>query len=516
MMTQPDRRSILAGGAAAGFSALAGPGLAQPGTVRLGPPQPFSFDGLVARARAAAGRAYTPPSAGDPGLAGIDFDAYGQITYDPAMTIWGAAGEPAVRLFPLGGFFRTPVQIHLIDQGRSRQVIYESRLFQAPGDSAFRKLKGAGGFAGFRVMNPEGGGDWLAFLGASYFRTAGAFNQYGASARALAINSGGPAPEEFPWLSEFWLERAPQGGLIAYALLDGPSVSGAFRFDNRRMTSGVIQTVEAALFFRQPVETLGIAPMTSMFWYDELDPPAHRDWRPQIHDSDGLALWTGAGERIWRPLSNPPRVVTNAFQDDNPKGFGLSQRDRIFDHYQDDGAFYDKRPSLWIEPTTPFGAGSVRLVQIPSNSETDDNIVAFWTPNQPVKAGSSFHVGYRINWIDHDPRPGRLARVVATRIGEGGRPGLPSRPGYRRIDIDFEGDALNGLTRGSGVEAVVTASDGSRIDQVAAYPVVGTPFWRVLFDIGGVEHGPVDLRAYLRQGSSALSETWVYQLFPEK
>jgi len=506
---------VLAGAAATGFLTLAAPGRAAPVGVRLEAGRPFSFVGLVARAKALAQRAYQPPPASDPALSRIDFDTYGQINFDPRLTLWGGLDEPAVRLFPLGGYFKTPVQIHLVDQGVARRVVYEPRLFLTPSDHPFRRLNGAGGFAGFRVMNQNGDGDWLAFLGASYFRAAGPFNQYGASARAIALNSGGPAREEFPRFTEFWLERAPGGDLISHALLDGPSVSGAFRFENRRGASGVIQTVEAALFFRQPVETLGLAPLTSMFWYGENDPPEHRDWRPEIHDSDGLAISAGDGERIWRPLSNPPRVTTNAFQDHDPKGFGLSQRDRLFDHYQDDGAFYDKRPSIWIEPTTPFGAGSIRLVELPSSGETDDDIVAFWTPSQGVEAGMALSLSYRIHWIDQEPRPADLAKVVATRVGVGGRPGQAPRPGFRRIDIDFEGPALRGLTRTSGVEAVVTASGGRQIDQVAAYPVVGTTLWRVLFDVS-VDQGSTDVRAYLRRGDTALSETWLYQLFPEK
>jgi glucans biosynthesis protein len=501
-------------GALAGASVSAAPALAQPRGVALGPPQPFSFATLAARAQAIAARVYAPPPPGDPLLDRIDFDAYGQIVYDPAMTLWGGAGEPAVRLFPQGSLFKTPVRTSLVDKGVARPVIYSPGLFQTPAGHPFRRLKG-GGFAGFRVMNPEGNGDWLAFLGAAYFRAAGPFNQYGASARGLAINTGGPAKEEFPQFTDFWLERAPAGGLIVYALLDGPSLSGAYRIENHRGAEGVTQTIDVALFFRKPVETLGLAPLTSMFWYGENSPPRSRDWRPEIHDSDGLALATGAGERLWRPLINPPRVLTNAFEDHNPNGFGLLQRDRLFDHYQDDGAFYDKRPSLWVEPKTPFGAGSVRLVELPSSSEIEDNIAAFWTPDRRYGAGESLRYSYTLRWIS-EPAGGGLARVEATRMGVGGRPGFPAKSGYRRLAIDFAGDSLKGLTRASGVEGIVTASGGARIEEVAAYPVVGTPLWRLIFDVGAIDQGPIDVRAYLRHGEAALSETWLYQVFPER
>ena len=224
-----------------------------------------------------------------------------------------------------------------------------------------------------------------------------------------------------------------------------------------------MQEIETSLHFRRSVERLGVAPLTSMFWYGQADPTRAVDWRPQIHDSDGLAIWTGAGERIWRPLANPPRVTTNAFADHNPRGFGLMQRDRKFDDYQDDGVFYDRRPSAWVEPVGDWGAGSVQLVEIPTGSEIDDNIVAFWTPAAPIRAGDSLALRYRLYWTDEEPAPVGVAKVVATRVGRGGRPGQPSPPGLRKFVVDFEGGRLAELRQGSGVQAVVGSSRGAAI-----------------------------------------------------
>ena len=504
------------GGALAFAGVAAGSTTAAAAGPRLGTPTPFSFDRLTALAQKLAAAPYHAEIDPDPLLDRIDFDAFGQITYDPAKTIWGGA-DAAVRLFPQGRMFKSPVQINLVDGAVARPVLYSPDLFITPPGHPLRRLKPGAGFAGFRVMNPQGHGegDWLAFLGAAYFRAAGPFNQYGASARALALNSGGPAREEFPRFSRFWLERAPDAGLTVYALMESPSVVGAYRIASRQEPRGTIQTVAAKLYFRAPVQTLGVAPITSMFWYGENTPAARRDWRPEIHDSDGLLMQTGRGERIWRPLSNPPQVITNAFQDDNPRGFGLLQRDRNFDHYQDDGAFYDRRPSVWVEPSAPFGHGAVRLLEIPSDSETDDNIGAFWTPEQKIDAGSTLALDYTLSWLGGEPRSGPLAQVEATRIGVGGRPGVAARPGYRRIAIDFSGDALKGLSRASRVRAVVSGDAPAKIESATAYPVVGTALWRIIFDVGGITGGPLNLRAFLQRGDDALSETWLYQLFPE-
>jgi glucans biosynthesis protein len=480
----------------------------------LGPPGPFSFERLKARAQASASRPYRSPEAGESdALAALDYDAMDQIRFRPEAALWkDAPGDGAVEFFHLGRYAKTPVAIHLVENGVAREILYSETLFDIPRDSPARALPPGLGFSGFRIMNPHGQGDWLAFQGASYFRAATPFNQYGLSARGLAIDTAAPGPEEFPAFTRFWLERDLEGHLVVSALLEGDSVAGAYRIVHRKGAAGLVQDVEAALHFRKPIERLGVAPLTSMFWYGQADRTHAVDWRPQIHDSDGLAMWTGAGERLWRPLANPPRIITNAFADRNPRGFGLMQRDRAFENYQDDGVFYDRRPSAWVEPIGAWGAGSVQLVEIPTAGETDDNIVAFWTPAAPVKAGDALSLRYRLYWGDEEPSAVGVARVVATRYGRGGRPGQRPTAGSRKFVVDFAGGRLAELTRQSGVEAVVGCSAGPPVNPTA-FPVVGTRNWRLAFDVAMSAGTVVDLRAFLRLGSESLSETWMYQAF---
>lgn len=506
-----DRRALIAGSAA--LAAVAGGGLAKVAP-RLGPPVPFDFTRLTALARTRARAPFEPPEPPEPGLEAIDFDAFQALRYDPSMTLLGGPGQAAVRLFPQGRSFPYPVRIHLVRGTRAQEVLFDPALFQAPPGHPIRSLKRAS-FAGFRVMNARGEGDWLAYLGASYFRSAGPGDQYGASARGLAINSGGPGPEEFPAFTSFWLEPAPDAGIVVHALLEGPSVVGAFRFQTEKRSDAVVQAVVARLFFRKAVPNLGLAPLTSMFWYGQDTPPPVRDWRPQIHDSDGLVLRTGRGERIFRPLQDPPRVITNAYADAGPRAYALVQRDRVFDHYQDDGAFYEKRPDVWIEPGAGFGSGAVRLVELPTVRETDDNIVAFWTPSAGVAAGSALEASYKILWTLRDPDPGTLARVLATRTGLGGLPGQPPRTGWRRVAVDFAGPALEGRDRLTGVRGEVGSPSGARIENISAYGLVGSSVFRLLFDVEVQAGRPTDLRAVLTAEGRNLSETWIYQLFPE-
>jgi glucans biosynthesis protein len=485
--------------------------------MRFGTAAPFSFEALKARAEAASRQPYRPPEirASDV-LQKLDYDAIGKVRFRPEMTLWSDRQfGPGIRFFHLHRWSKNPVRISLVEKGAAREILYSPDYFEKPAGNPAEGLPRDIGFGGFRVLSDDAKGDWLAYQGASYFRSAGPLDQYGLSARGIAIDTATMRPEEFPRFSEFWLELDQDRGLTIFALLDGPSLTGAFRIMTSRKDDAVVQEIQSALFMRKPVERLGVAPLTSMFWYGENTPRGLRDWRPEIHDSDGLALLTGTGERIWRPLNNPPRVMANAFADENPRGFGLLQRDRNFSNYQDDGVFYDRRPSLWVEPLGFWGKGSVQLVEIPTDDEVHDNVVAFWVPAGPTKVGQRFDFAYRLHWLAREPFPAPVARICATRLGLGGVPGAPHPANTFKIVLDLEGEKFAGLSRESGVSAVVSASRGT-VSATAVYPVVGTDLWRLMFDIAASGEEPIDLRTYVRLGNEPLSETWLYQLFPSE
>ena len=509
----PTRRTVLAGAAAMVGWGLWSATRAQPRPVNR--PQKVSFGALVARARAAAEQEFrAAPKPAAEAMERIDYSAHWKITFRDRATLYPAGDDAPVQLFHPGRYFPTPVRIHLRDgTGMARALEFSREMFAIPADSPARDLPPDVGFAGFRVMRSDLATDWISFLGASYFRTDGPERQYGLSARGLAVNTGLATPEEFPRFTSFWLGPPEREGedLSVWAELDGPSVTGAYRFGLQRGTvgGGHLTRVSARLFMRKDVQRLGIAPLTSMYWYSQRDRIIGDDWRPEIHDSDGLALATGAGERLWRPLNNPQRVITSSFLDENPRGFGLIQRDRRFANYQDDGVFYDRRPSAWIRPRGDWGRGAVQLVQIPTQDETFDNIVAYWVPERPARAGEAYRFDYDIEWRTRDPRPDSVARVTATWQGQGGVPGDPRPEGVGKMVIDFDGPSLSGLNRDSRVEPVVEARNGSIREPIAAYPVVGTKLWRLAFDFAQAGDAPVSLRAYLRRDGAALTETWL-------
>ncbi|MDB5736378.1 MAG: glucan biosynthesis protein [Sphingomonas bacterium] len=478
-----------------------------------GEAQPFSWERLKAQAAALARKPYAPPPPAMPGTDAISYDALNHIQYRAsAEQLRGPSG--GVRFFPVTHFQPQPVAINLVEGDVARPFHYSPSLFDMPADSPLAALGDKGGLSGFRAMNATGTSDWLAFAGASYFRTSGALDQYGLSARGLCIDSGGPMTEEFPAFTDFWLGRSADGALLVNALLQGPSVVGAYRFINRMTPAGVIQDVEISLHLRRDVKRLGIAPLTSMFWYDQAARAKATDWRPEIHDSDGLLIVNGKGEQIWRPLANPPGPIVNSFADKAPKGFGLMQRDRNHDHYQDDGVFYEKRPSLWVEPKGDWGAGAVTLVELPTDTETNDNIVAFWMPAAPARAGNHYDLAYRLRWIAGEPLPAGPGRVVDQWRGIGGRPGQPLNAAATKLVIDFVGPMLAGLDRSSGVTPDLDVTRGKAAD-VAAYPVVGqVNRWRLMADITPSGHDPVDVRAVLRKGGMPISEVFITQIFP--
>ena len=541
MARSVNRRTVLGAGFGLGLGAagFAGHALAQtaqtavqnglPGVpglgtkIAYGDKSAFSFDVLKARAKALAGAPWTMGVPADHEiLERIDYDSYQQIKFRPEASLKiDRDGRAPVQLFHQGKLFLAPVKLHVVEAGQAREVLYSAGLFEMPDGHPARGLSAQTGFAGFRVMGKDLRTDWAAFLGASYFRTSGPYNQYGLSARGLAIGTGMPEPEEFPRFTGFWLEggEAGRAPVTVYALLDSPSVAGAYRFVIERLTDAsdihrVAMDVEAEIYPRKDAARVGIAPFSSMFWYGEGSRKRAADWRPEIHDSDGLAIWTGSGERIWRPLYNPSRVNTSSFVDRDPKGFGLLQRDRDFVHYLDDGVFYERRPSVWVEPLDPWGEGSVQLVEIPTDDETNDNIVAYWCPKDGLKAGQTARYRYRLSWLDDIPFPDTLGRATATWTGLGGRPGFNRPDGVRKYVIDWQGPVFSGLGRNDGVELVVTASRGV-VSNAYTHPVVDQrERWRSLFDIEAQGREPVDMRAFLRRGGNTLSETWIAQYFP--
>jgi len=494
------------------------PGLAQqpaPFVPVLAPPAAFSFDLLADRARALAMAPHVPTPVEQPEvLERIDYDAHWRIRFRPEATVM--AGATPVQFFHLGTYFRQPVKMFVTEGDTARKVTYDSAFFDMPSNSPARDLTRGTGFAGFRLMRPDLQSDWISFLGAAYFRTDGALRQYGQSARGLAIDSGLGTPEEFPRFTEFYIGEAPDGRVAIHALMDSPRVTGAYRMLVSNVEGrGQVMEIDSRLYFRDAVERLGVGPLTSMFWYSETNRFQSADWRPEVHDTDGLMMHTGAGEHIWRPLNNPARVVTSSFSDDNPRGFGLIQRDRAFANYEDDGVFYDKRPSVWVEPTHGWGKGAVQLVEIPTDDEIHDNIVAFWNPADTPKAGTELRFGYRLHWTDTAPVAMDLARTVATRFGNGGVPGHPRPKDLIKVVIDFEGPAVKGLGQQDGVTPEITAPEGVEIVNPYTLPVVGTDRWRLVFDVrapDGTE--TVDLRAWLSRAGAPLTETWLGQMHP--
>ncbi|WP_069307104.1 glucan biosynthesis protein [Methylobrevis pamukkalensis] len=480
---------------------------------RLGSAVPFSFEGLVEAARQKAARPYAPPQtrAADV-LERIDYDNHWKIQFRPDHTLELGGGKAPIRFFHLGRYFKDPVGINVIEGDRSRPVLYGPDYFDMPKDSPARALPEDIGFAGFRVMEEGAEKDWLAFLGAAYFRSSGELDQFGMSARAVAIDVALPTPEEFPRFTDFWFAPSETGTLTIYMAMDGPSITGALRMDCDR-SKGVVMDISARYFMRKDIARLGLGALTSMFWYDQSNARSGKDWRPEIHDSDGLAIWTGAGERLWRPLNNPPSVMTSSFVDRDVRGFGLMQRDRSFENYQDDGVFYEKRSSVWIEPKGGWGDGTVQLVEIPTDDEIHDNIVAYWVPLTPAKAGDAVAIDYKVHWLADEPHPPAVARTVSTRVGMGGVPGQPRPKGVVKFVVDFEGGVLGDLTVKDGVLAVVEASQG-RISGVYTLPVVGTKRWRAFFDFTAEGVAPVEMRMFLKNETATLTETWLYQYHP--
>lgn len=487
--------------------------------------RPFDFAVLKGQARALSVAAYqAPQTLASEALTRLDYDQYQSIRFRRDQALWGREERGfRIEFFHMGRGFKEPVRMYEVAAGQAREIRYSAGMFDMGRSGVDARSLGSGlGFAGFRVHAATNwDADVAAFLGAAYFRAVGSdTRQFGLSARGLAIDTVN-GTEEFPRFTSFWFERPgiDSRTLVLYALMDTPSATGAYRF---ALTPGAPQTMEvdSAIYPRKSISRLGIAPLTSMFQCGENDKRVATDWRPEIHDSDGLSMNTGSGEWIWRPITNPPLVHFSSFADENPRGFGLLQRDREFSNYQDDGVYYHRRPSLWIEPKAGpkgagWGKGSVQLAEIPTIDETFDNIVAFWNPAEPPKAGDELLFAYRMYWGTRMPYVAPLAHVVATRTGIGGVIGQKRKYFSWRFAIDFVGGELQGLAPQTAVDAIVSASRGA-VELVSARPLAPLNGYRAMFDLKLTDDGvdPIELRLQLKTHGQVLTETWMYQWTP--
>ena len=484
---------------------------------KLGEPEAFTAETVRGLAQALAQEVWKPAAEDGADIPELDYDAYRHIRFRPEAAIWRGEGSSfQLQLFHLGWLFRTPVAIDLVEAGQARRLQFDTAMFSygTAIPPALRETP-LPGFAGFRIHAPINSAsrfdEFTVFQGASYFRAVAAGQNYGLSARGLAISTAEPAGEEFPEFRHFWIEK-PQGKvgtIVVHALLDSPSATGAYRFTIRPGATTSMD-VEAVLYPRTELAAVGLAPLTSMFYFGPQDRVGIDDFREAVHDSDGLVMWNGGGEWICRPVLNPETLQISTFMDNHPRGFGLVQRKRRFEDFQDLEARYERRPSLWVEPVGDWGAGSVMLVEIPSDSEANDNVVAFWRPGKPLAAGAGHQFAYRLSWCEEPVAAAGIARVEATRVGLAGAGASAQAVTGRVFVIDFAGPELAELAAAEEIVAVARSSAG-----VLGKPVLITDpdleGVRVSLELEPEGEAVVELDCTLTRNGAAISEKWVYR-----
>lgn len=488
----------------------------------------FSFQNVIDQANKLAKKPYEGPQGHVPDfLLDIDYDEWRDIRFKGDQALWLKDKTSfTVQFFHPGLLYNRTVTIHTVDSTGVRPVSFSPDLFDY-GDSEIKdRIPFNLGFAGFRLHYPINTSSYrdevIVFLGASYFRAVAANQTYGLSARGLAIDTGLPSGEEFPSFTTFWLVKPEPDDrkMTLYALLDSPSLTGAYRFLVQPGKDTIVD-VTSRLFIREKPEKLGVAPLTSMFYYGENSHQRpHEDFRPEVHDSDGLLIANRSGEWVWRPLQNLRNLLITSFQSPDPAGFGLLQRDGEFDHYQDLEARYETRPSLWISPVGNWGEGRVELIQIPTDNEFNDNIIAFWVPEHLPEKGKPFWFSYRMSWGRASAGRPPGGRVVATRIAGAN----DSRA--KRFLIDFAGEKIESFPADKPLTAVVTVDPRLRLVEQQLYKNSVTGGWRLVFLVMTEEPGSIEkilpsakrpaleIKAFLKQGDSAVTETWSYAFQP--
>ena len=488
----------------------------------------FSLQNVINKAQDLAKKPFQERQALVPDfLVKLKYDEWRDIRFDPDQAVWLKEKLPfTLQFFHPGLYYVRTVNIYTVDAAAVQPVPFSADLFKYGKNDIKDRVPPNLGFAGFRIhfpINVDAYRDEVAvFLGASYFRAVAKKQSYGLSARGLAIDTGLPSGEEFPSFTDFWIVKPEAGAkkITVYALLDSASITGAYRFV---ITPGKETSIDVTsrLFPRKKVDKIGIAPLTSMFFYGEnVSQRPIDDFRPEIHDSDGLSIATSSGEWIWRPLYNPRTLLMTSFHAPDPIGFGLIQRDLDFDHYQDLEARYETRPSIWISPVGKWGDGRVELIQIPTDKEINDNIIAFWVPDRLPEKGKPVWFSYRMLW--HYPGPSRppAGRVTATRIAKG------RNDKTKVFVIDFAGERLDALPADKPLTAVISVEPRGKLIEQQLYKNSVSGGWRLVFQISfedpsslekvlpAIRRPVVELRAYLKLGDNALTETWSYAYQP--
>ena len=479
---------------------------------------PFGFDDVAARARRLAEKQYEAPKVQVPEWLGkITYDQWRDIRFRPDQALWHEKALPfRAQFFHPGLYYDHTVKVNVVDDGTVRRLDFSPSLFDYGRNDFASKVPQDLGFAGFRIHAPIKTKDYfdevIVFLGASYFRGVGRDQVFGMSARALAIDTALPSGEEFPYFKEFWLATptAKAKDVTVYALLESASLTGAYRFVIQPGEETILH-VQARLYLRRQPQKIGIAPLNSMFFHGENTGRQFDDFRPEVHDSDGLLIAQGTGEWMWRPLDNPRALQVDKFRMPGLRGYGLVQRDRDFASYQDLETHLELRPSGWVTPHGDWGAGHLELVEIPTKSDTNDNVAAYWVPDVQPKVGEPYDFSYTLAWYGDDPSKPPGGRTVATRRDGG------NKENAQRFVVDFAGKTLEAIPADQVVRGDVTIVPEDDAAELLDQHVVKNPAtggWRLTFQVRPKRKTPIELRAFLDKASDTLTETWSYALIP--
>jgi glucans biosynthesis protein len=439
----------------------------------------------------------------------LNYEEYRAIQFNHNKALWHGQGLPfELEFFLPGDGHKQVVALHEIDGNEVRDIVFDAKFFNLGTNGLV--LPANLGYAGFRILQPVAGFVEVAvFLDASYFRMIGLGQNYGTSGRGLALNTVGDETEEFPVFQQFWIRRPRQNEheITVYALMDSRSIVGAFRFIIRPGMA-TVAVVKAALFPRREVKEFGVAPLTSMFLSGKNGHPPFSDFRPEVHDADGLLIQNGRGEWIWRPLEAGKMTRVNSYRDEHPKGFGLMQRERDFERYQDLVAGYQRRPSVWVRPVGDWGEGSIELVQLASDQEFFDNIVAFWRPTAPPPVGQALDVAYELHWTTNSPATMELGYVRATRIGR-----TAGKPSHLRFVIEFGGAEVESVPNKENLAANIEYGAGAEPVTHDLFKNEFNQTWRLVIEIVEPRQA-LDLGACLKKSGRPITEKWNYTWQP--
>ena len=445
----------------------------------------------------------------------LTIDEYSQITFNASKALWmNEALLFRLEFFHLGYIYNTPLAVNEFKGLYSQDIRFTNDLFNFGNlnKDTSDKAKDLEGYAGLKILcqlnRPNQFDELISVLGNEKFRALGRYNIYGLYAAPL-ITIGINNKINLAHYTKFWLGKpeSKSDHLTMCAIADSPEATIAFHYEIYPGDDTKVKT-KSTIYPRIDTLSVGIAPMSTLYFSGINTLSRYNLYYSQFHYSDNLII-SSEKNVFSQPLENYEQTVVNEVKTKDIKFFGLSQRDRNYDHYQTLFIALHLMPTLWIKPDNDWQKGKVVLVETPANNPNTLNIYAFWVPEEKLHKGKVYSYDYTMHWAINEPDPDTGPGCVSsTKVGLDGD--------NICFAIKFTGTMLKKLPAVANITSLTTISSNSKITDIK---IQKDPFdnqWIALITASKPvkvdnKQSQVSLSCTLMYGNKPITETWMYK-----